>query len=639
MTQQIVFDYQEPPPKAFREPSDFKPIETYPELTGYVAMDFETKDPGIGANNGSSWPFFQEGKVCGASFAWIDPASSQMKSFYVGIGHASGNSDPYKFTRWLRDHYQKPDVTFVMANAGYDLGWAERLGVRDPANLPIDIQGMEALIDENRLSYSLDALARDHLGKAKSTAALVERCRAGGISHPMSNMDKIPTFVAAPYGRDDAELTLGVFLRRFPLIAEQGLEKAFELERECILVSRDLRRRGVRVDLDYFERLKLEFIQRRDDALAQVRAITGVAISPWDNEGIARALKAENSAVVLERTATGRESVRAAALEALATPVASAVLEARQLDKSISTFLEGYIEKHQRNGRIHCEFHALRRTTDEGDNNGTVSYRFSSSNPNLQNIPIRTGDGARIRQGFVPEEGEQWGKLDWASQEPRLTVHYAHLARLEGAAAMVARYAADPMTDLHGEAATLMGIKRGPAKAINLGITYGMQGARLCHELGLPTKFIEKYGRTIEVAGDEGQDLLRRHHQAVPFIKGLYDLAKDTADKRGYVILIDGRRARFTQSSEGRYMWTHKALNRLVQGSAAIQMKMALVAARKAGIPVLLTVHDEMGLSLPEGFEGYQRLAEVGQIMETVLPLSVPVIAETKVADNWGNAK
>src|SRR5690348_538293 len=147
MSQQVFFDYQEPPPKALRKPDQWKPVEELPELHGFVALDTETKDPGITEHRGSSWAFPGEGFVCGASFALADTG----QSFYAGIRHADGNIDPERFKRWLRAQAAKPEVTFVMANAPYDIGWAiNDLGVERFANTPYDVQGIATLIDENR---------------------------------------------------------------------------------------------------------------------------------------------------------------------------------------------------------------------------------------------------------------------------------------------------------------------------------------------------------------------------------------------------------------------------------------------------------------------------------------------------------
>ena len=267
---------------------------------------------------------------------------------------------------------------------------------------------------------------------------------------------------------------------------------------------------------------------------------------------------------------------------------------------------------------------------------GCISH--NSSNPNLQNIPARDPEiGSAVRSCFVPEDGERWLKLDYASQEPRLTLHFAHLARQEGAWEMVRRFNDEPMTDLHGECAALMNVSRSHAKTINLAIAYGQQGAAFCRSLGLPTKMIVERGKDIEVAGEEGQALLDKHFAAVPFIRGVFDLAKRTASRRGYVKTLSGRRIRFEKNPSGWYKRTHKALNGVVQGSAADQMKMACVALRAEGLLPSLIVHDEADSSIPQGYAGEVIVERMVEIMESVVQLSVPFVVDAKTGDSWGD--
>lgn len=130
MSQQFSFDLPEPKIKQHKTPDDFRPVDDYPELTGVVALDTETDDPGIQNKTGPSWAFHGEGFICGASIAW------QGGSFYAGVQHSGGNSDPEKFWRWLKAQAAKPDVAFVYANAIYDLGWLARYGI-EPLNAPL----------------------------------------------------------------------------------------------------------------------------------------------------------------------------------------------------------------------------------------------------------------------------------------------------------------------------------------------------------------------------------------------------------------------------------------------------------------------------------------------------------------------
>lgn len=624
----------------FERPASWQPCDTLPDLSGVVALDFETKDPGITEGRGPSWAFRGEGFICGTAISW------DGGDFYLPTRHHDGNIDEERVLRWLAAQAAKDDVMFVMANAMYDAGWLKRMGI-EIKTPPADVQGMAALLDENRFSYSLDTLAKHYLGEGKNTDEFVRECTAGGVAKPFANMDKVPAWVAEKYGVNDAVKTRALYHHLRPLIAADDLDRVYDLERECSLVAVDMRWRGVRVNLERAAEYRTLFEQKRDAALLEIKRITGIDLTPNENEAIARALKVENPRLELDRTATGKESIRKGALEAMNTPVATAVMAARRYEKAISTFFNGYLFGTAHNGRIHAEFHPLRRSDDEGSN-GTVSGRFSSSNPNLQNIPARDPEvKAAVRGCFEPEEGEEWCKLDYAAQEPRLAVHMAALVgangrepRLRGAAEMVARYAADPSFDMHGEVAGNVGIKRGAAKTLNLGILYGTQPPGLCDQLGLPTETrVSRSGREYRVAGPVGQRLFDEHAERYPFVKAFFERCQRAADERGYVRTIMGRRCHFPEKPSGGYDWTYRACNRVIQGSAADQMKMALVLLRRAGLPALLTVHDESDFSIPKGAEGQEFVRRAVEIMEGAIPLSVPVVADVRVGANWASVE
>jgi DNA polymerase I-like protein with 3'-5' exonuclease and polymerase domains len=639
-------------PRTFHAPADWQPPHHFPELTGVVALDVETKDPGISEGRGSCWPLggrwplAGQGFVCGVALCWM------TKRIYYPLRHAAGNivHSDIVFWCWLREQAAKPDVTFVMANATYDTGWLKRHGIV-LANPPRDVQVMAFLLDEHRKSYALSALARHYLGRDKQTLLMVDMARALHIANPMANMDKLPAWVVTPYALEDAKLTYDLYWHLLPKIHSEELLPPFDLESQCTEVSVDMRWEGVRIDETLLEGTGLLFDDRRGRALKNIQDMTGVLMQPFENDSAMKALKIENNNVVFGTTATGRDSVAKNVLQGIGSPVAKAILEARMYDKYKSTFVDS-MQNFIHHGRVHAEFHSTRNSSsnDEYLNDDSVfgasSGRFASSHPNLQNIPVRTEEGRMIRDCFIPEEGERWVKLDYASQEPRLTVHFANLARiggrpLRGAADMVARFNANPLLDLHGECGVLMDVPRKDAKTINLALAYGMQGASLCRSLNLPTKWItsRRTGQLVEVAGDAGERLLKKHFEAVPFIKGIFDLAKETAASRGYVKTIIGQRIRFERYGDGNYARVHKALNGVIQGSAGNQMKMALVALRREGLPSNLTVHDEANKSVPKGEEGERMVDRMVEIMEDVLPLAVPVIAEAKTGRSWGHCR
>jgi DNA polymerase I-like protein with 3'-5' exonuclease and polymerase domains len=282
-----------------------------------------------------------------------------------------------------------------------------------------------------------------------------------------------------------------------------------------------------------------------------------------------------------------------------------------------------------------------------------VSGRFSSSDPNLQNIPARDPElGPLCRSLYIPEEGELWAAEDYSSQEPRLTVHFANIAKLNGGDEAAERYNTDPNTDYHQFTAELCGIPRKEAKIINLGLAYGMGEAKLCHELGIPTEMIEiddrknpGQKRMLEVAGPEGKALLEKYHNKMPFMKGLTEMCTRRANIKGYIKTLLGRRCRFPKKDAkgvtipegkpgGTRWFTYKAMNRLIQGSAADQMKAAMLAIYREGKVPLITVHDEIGLSVKDEKEA-RHWAEV---MENSSKITVPNKVDVEIGVNWGDS-
>jgi DNA polymerase I-like protein with 3'-5' exonuclease and polymerase domains len=336
--------------------------------------------------------------------------------------------------------------------------------------------------------------------------------------------------------------------------------------------------------------------------------------------------------------------------------VAKLINQARENDKIAGTFIDSYIRKGHVNGRIHCMFNQLK-----SDDSGTVSGRFSSSNPNLQNIPARHPIlGPLMRSMFIPEEGMLWGSLDWSQIEYRLLVHYASITKGIDASEAVRMYRTDPKTDFHTMAAEITGVPRKQAKNINFGVVYGMGVAKLAADLGLSV--------------EDAQEIMGQFQENAPFMRGMLDRCSNAAADRGFIKTILGRKRRFEtwevkwRSGDGtmnteyvdtkdldtfvaahnvrvtpRRAFTHKALNALLQGSAADLMKQAMVQMWDAGLfSVLvphLTVHDEFNSSVPNTAEGRQAFDEMRHIMETTLKLDIPILADGSLGRNWDEAK
>jgi len=313
-----------------------------------------------------------------------------------------------------------------------------------------------------------------------------------------------------------------------------------------------------------------------------------------------------------------------------------AIAQARKLNKARTTFIDKMIMGHLVDGRIHAELHPLR-----SDSGGTVTGRFSGSNPNLQQVPARDPMiGSLIRSLFIPEEGKHWGCFDYSQQEPRLTVHYSVLTQQDGAEEAAKEYE-DKNADFHQIVADMANISRKEAKTINLGLSYGMGKDKLVEQLG--------------ISKEEAELLFDQYHERVPFIRGLRDSASRMGANRGYVKTLLGRKCRFnlyepfderktplpldqaTEEYGGRLKrsYTYKAMNRLIQGSAADMTKKAMLDLYEEGVLAHTQVHDELNISVTDKKE----VEKISEIMRDCVELKVPNIVDAEIGSSWGDVK
>jgi DNA polymerase I-like protein with 3'-5' exonuclease and polymerase domains len=608
---------------------DWVPPEVFPDLRNsqYIAVDLETNDPNL-MTLGPGWAR-SDGFIVGVAIAAGDFVG------YYPIAHEGGGNIPQKkVMKWLQDQLATPNIPKIMHNATYDAGWLRWAGVKIQGTI-IDTMVAAPLLDENRFSYSLNNLARDYLNERKDERTL----RAAAADHgfdPKAEMWRLNSRFVGAYAEKDAELTLKLWNIMRVDLEKQSLMDVFNLETSLLPVLLDMREKGVKVDLDQAEIAKKKLHGLKKDLRSDIKHETGVDIEPWVAKSVASVFDHYN--LYYNKTENnGQPSFTKAFLQACTHPVAAKILRLRELDKASNTFIDNIL-KFSHKGRIHCEFHQLR-----SDDGGTVTGRFSSSNPNLQQIPARDPEiKAMIRGLFIPDEGCKWGSFDYSSQEPRLLVHYcASLGvkdRHPSIDDVVAEYHKGD-ADFHQMVADMAGISRKQAKTVNLGIMYGMGIGKLSH--------------TLDIAPDEAKSLLETYHKRVPFVKGLADMVSQRASKYGQIRTMSGRLCRFDmweprtfgynkpmkkEEAEKEYgpmlrrAFTYKALNRLIQGSAADQTKVAMAECYKEGLVPLLTVHDELCFNV----ESEEQAARITEIMETSTELKVPSKVDEELGDNWG---
>ena len=609
----------------FTPPTEWVMPDGYPDLSEAreVSIDLETCDPNL-TSRGSGWPR-KDGYVIGIAVA-VDGAA-----WYFPIRHDNGsNLDAKQTLRWLAD-VCSIERDYIMHNAMYDLGWLWAEGIEVKGRI-VDTMIVAALIDENRFSYALNALGRDYLNERKSEKDLYEAANSFGVN-AKSEMWKLPAHFVGAYAEQDATLTLKLWQFFKGIIVKEDIADIFDLELQVLKVVFDMRKKGVRVDLEKAEELKV-YLQREEEKVLQESGGTDIDI--WAAASIAKAFDAKG--LTYPKTPkSGQPSFTKNFLANHAHALPQAVVRARELNKARTTFIDTII-KHQHNGRIHAEAHSLR-----SDDGGTVTGRFSYSNPNLQQVPARNAEiGPMIRGLFLPEEGELWGAFDYSSQEPRLVVHYSSLLKLTGAQEFADQYNIDATTDFHQMAADIVGVPRKQAKDINLGLFYGMGKNKLAEQLGL------EY--------EDAKDLFKEYHGKVPFVQQLADYVVNRASNKGLIRTLLGRKCRFDkwepnayglykpQTYEDAYAehgpaikraFTYKALNRLIQGSAADQTKAAMVALHKEGITPLIQVHDELDISVAEP----ETASVIQEIMETCVDMQIPSVVDAEFGPSWGEAK
>ena len=602
--------------------------DSYPNLDGYkeIAIDLETKDPNL-MIMGSGWAR-NDGHVIGIAVA------VEGLSWYFPIRHELGsNFDPTITFNWLRDVVAK-DRDYIFHNAPYDVGWLRAEGIEVKGRI-VDTMVCAPLINENRFSYSLNALSRDYLQEYKSEKGLREAAETFGVN-PKSEMYKLPAQHVGQYAEQDASLTLRLWQQFKGLIVKEDVGSVFELETKVLRVIIDMRGKGVCVDLDRAEQVKQKLENQENNILKEIKSKSGVNVEIWAADSVAKVF--DSLGLTYKKTEkTQAPSFTKNFLKNHTDPVAQMVVQARELNKARTTFIDTIL-KHQVRGRIHAELHPLR-----SELGGTVTGRFSYSNPNLQQIPARHGEiGPMIRSLFLPEEDCQWGAFDYSSQEPRIVVHYAKLMNFRGAEDFADQYQKDPRTDFHQMAADIVGVPRKQAKDINLGLFYGMGSNKLAETLGLEL--------------EEAKELFAVYHKKVPFVKELADYTVNRASRKGVIRTLLGRKCRFDQWEPSKYgIWkaqsyqeafnehgaaikrafTYKALNKLVQGSAADQTKAAMVALWEEGITPMIQVHDELDVSV----ESDSQIKRITELMQDCVELEVPSIIDAELGPNWGEAK
>ena len=607
--------------------------EALPDLSqaSMICIDLETRDPnlktkGCGGCRG-------DGYVVG-----ISVATPEGYCGYFPIRHeGGGNMDPDTVISWAKEQFASR-IPKLGANILYDLEWLRHEGVH-VGGPKYDIQIAEPLLDENRMSYSLDSLSEKYLGLHKKEDLMTEAAvELLGIQPKdvKSNLWKLPAWAVGPYAEMDTRLPLMIFnLQRSKLI-EEDLWKLFdEVETPLVDCLLDMKFLGVPVDIPRAEAVRAQMMSDQVAAEKAMRGMIGRSIDIWSIKDIVGACS--DLGLKFPVTDKGNPSFTASWLSNQEHPYLTLLVKARKLDRSGGVYIEDKILGMAYKGRIHPSFYQVRR-----DDAGTVSGRFSSANPNMQQIPSRDEIMAPlVRSIFVPEPGAHWSVFDYSQQEPRVTIHYANLLKLAGADVARHRFVDDPGTDYHQMVGDMAGIKRKPAKTLNLGLAYGMGKQKMSEELGVDL--------------EEADRLFALYHAGVPFIKALGETCTRKAGSKGWLKTLLGRRRRFDLFGPAKWTpgcvpkpmaeametfgpplkryFTHKAMNALIQGSSADMIKAAMVQCHREGFTPHLTIHDELDFSL----SSFSDMARIQDIMLNAVQITVPLKVDIELGKNWGD--
>ncbi len=554
----------------------------------------------------------------------LSPAEGE--GYYVPVGHSEGTQLPWELVRRkLAPILEDERIPKYAHHAKYDMILLARNGIT-VRGLDFDTMVAGWLVDPAGRHVNLKDLAWKHLGVEMTP---IEDLIGKGRSQ--ITMDLVPISKVTPYAAADVDMTyrlVGVLRKK---LAELGLEKLFyEVEMPLIPVLMDMEMTGVKLDVDFLNRMSKELSQRLAELEQEIFRWVGYPFNVNSSRQLSEALfgKLGISAQGIPKTKSGHYSTSADVLEKLRGrhPVVELLLEHRHLAKIKSTYVDALPRMvNPETGRVHTSYNQT----------GTVTGRLSSSEPNLQNIPTRTDVGKAVRKAFVAEDGWLLLSADYSQVELRIL---AHISGDEGLLEAFRRG-----EDIHAStAAAVLGIPieqvtpdmRRLAKTVNFGIIYGMSAYGLAEQTGLTP--------------EEAARFIRNYFARYPRVKQYVESTKAKARREGYVETLLGRRRYFPELSPDskahhnvKAAAERMAINAPIQGTAADIIKIAMVRLHRAlkendlRSRIILQVHDELVLEVPEGeLERAAPLAK--EVMEGAYELKAPLKVDLEVGKNWG---
>lgn len=644
-------------PKPLVPETGWKRPTNFPDLSSasVISLDCETFDPDL-KDFGAGWGR-GKGHLIGVAIATDDGFQG-----YYPFRHQEEEKDnfpPEQVLRWLKEQLGRRYQWKLGHNLLYDLGFLASEGVEVVGDL-FDTWIAERLI-HHRQDASLEATGQRRVGKGKRSTLLLRWLHQFYGRGPTpedddldesqkGNLYKAPPRLVGPYAESDVELPLEIAEVQEKILEEMGLSKVFRLECELLPILVRMRMEGVTVDIEGAHRADRQLTLEIDSLQKEVDHLAGQHLEVNSGDKIGRFLATQG--FELPKTEkTKKYSVTEEILKKIDHPVAEKIIDLKELMKFQSTFVRGYILGSEVKGKIHANFNQMQ----------AVTGRFSSSQPNLTNIPSRNPELMKMIRGiFVPDSGHaEMRKYDYSQVECRIL---AHFATGRGADKLRQEYNDNPKTNYHRWTHSMILEMTGidlPHKSVkncNFAIGYGASNKKLARMIGLPKEEIEPF--------------FEAYHGALPFVRDTMDHISRETSARGYSQTILGRRVAFDlwepkfmqhQGNERLSLplreavqkwgsnieraFLYRALNYTVQGSAADLLKMAIVTCYKNGVFDITTfpkgfIHDEVLSSVPDlsprTLEAY---SEMQRIMEMAIKFRVPILASGERGNSWGTTE
>jgi DNA polymerase I-like protein with 3'-5' exonuclease and polymerase domains len=646
----------------FTPDSAWVPPTELPDLSQEteVAIDTETRDDFLARDRGPG--FFQyersnhnTGFICGISVAWRDNA------IYIPLRNPETKCFDFNLVqRWLKSLAAQNHTRYIFHNFQYDWGWIEAVFNIKPPKLLDDTGAMAAMINENLFSFSLDNLCKWQ-GLPGKNEALLELAGVVYNSQGKGNLWRLPGKYVGIYAEDDAMSTLRLAQKLRPQLSAEYLDSAYQIERDLMPITLAMKQRGVKVNVERANSVAKSILTNCDDKLFQLSKEVGSRVtikeirqSKWLAEQF------QKRGIQVFRTAKGNSSFSKDIMANHPHPFPRLVHQIKHETELAEKFLKGYICEYAHKGRVYPTVNQFR-----SESGGARSHRFSYSDPPLQQMPSRDDEWAPlIRSCFEPEDGEDWYSIDYRQQEYRLIVYVAEKLRARGARQAADMYRNDPTTDFHDYVASITHLHRKRAKDVNFAVSYGAG--------------VKKFALMTGLSETESEIILNQYNTRLPFVRQAYNEYQWMAAREGYIELIDGARMHFNlyepteyrnmdiewyrqkcpgkvietyscpheealqrikdpdhpwYNSSLRRAFAHKAFNGMIQGSAARQIKKAMVNVRNAGYNPLLQIHDELCFS----FSNRADAKVCAEIMEHAVPsITIPMLTDVKTGKSWG---